>query len=184
MGTECFKWEKERKEFVRLNNIASAGRSVDKQPKKKRRRRSRSRRAVAKKRKQRMLRHQKLSRYLRLICQNNKSFINFKGHAVLGSASNRKQEVTAQRQAPRRPHQRKRTTRQSSLNFQLAICHCVTGRRERERADKTANRKRHPAPAGTRQSVCQQNVIIFFGNTIIIIRRKKYLNHVRAQWHF
>lgn len=66
----------------------------------------------------------------------------------------------------------------------LSLCHGAERERKREREHKTANRKRHPAPAGTRQSVCQQNVIIFFGNTIIIMRRKKYLNHVRAQWHF
>lgn len=136
MGTECFKWEKERKEFVRLNNIASAGRSVDKQPKKKRRRRSRSRRAEAKKRKQRMLRHQKLSRYLRLICQNNKSFINFKGHAVLGSASNRKQEVTAQATGTKKTSSTEtdnatKFTQLSTCN--LSLCHGAERERKRER---------------------------------------------------
>lgn len=73
----------------------------------------------------------------------------------------------------------------STFNLQFVIVSRGGEReKERKREHKTANRKRHPAPAGTRQSVCQRNVIIFFGNTIIIRSKKKYLNHVRAQWHF
>lgn len=84
--------EKERKEFVGFNKIqqknneASPDR-IDKQPKKKKRRRAEAEEEKNGRRGATHVAASKLSRYLRLICQNNKSFINFKGHAMLGSAS-------------------------------------------------------------------------------------------------
>lgn len=187
MGTECFKWEKERKEFVRLNNIASAGRSVDKQPKKKEKKKKPKQKSCGKETKAthvaaskivalsapHLPKQQKLHQFQRPRCAGQR----LKSQTGGDSPGDRHQEDLINGNGQRdKVH--------STFNLQFVIVS-----RGGEREHKTANRKRHPAPAGTRQSVCQQNVIIFFGNTIIIRSKKKIFKSCSRtvallDWHF